>query len=146
MIRAVTEPAAPPDPSSVFRGRQFFVLLLLAAVVGLVVSFVAWGFLELVHQMQVGVFDDLPRELGYDDGAPLWWYLPVLGIAGLAAAAAIVLLPGTGGHLPADSLKTGITEPIELPGVVLAAIATLGLGLVLGPEAPLIALAAGWVS
>lgn len=88
MILAVTEPAAPPGPSDVFRSRQFVVLLVLAAVVGLAVSFAAWGFLELVHQLQVGVFDDLPRELGYDDGAPLWWYLPVLAIAGLATAAA----------------------------------------------------------
>jgi H+/Cl- antiporter ClcA len=116
---------------------------LIAAVVGLVVSFVAWGFLELVHQIQVGVFDDLPRELGYDDGAPLWWYLPVLGLAGLVTAAAIVRLPGTGGHLPAEGLKTGVTEPVEVPGVVLAALASIGLGLVLGPEAPLIALGGG---
>jgi H+/Cl- antiporter ClcA len=35
------------------------------------------------------------------------------------------------------------TRPIELPGVVLAAFATLGLGLVLGPEAPLIAIGMG---
>src|SRR5262249_15759028 len=35
------------------------------------------------------------------------------------------------------------TRPIELPGVLLAALATLGLGLVLGPEAPLIALGMG---
>jgi hypothetical protein len=42
-------------------------------------------------------------------------------------------------------LKTGgqPTQPIELPGVLLAAVATLGLGLVLGPEAPLIALGMG---
>jgi hypothetical protein len=111
--------------------------------VGLVVSFAAWGFLELVHQMQVGVFDDLPSELGYDDGAPLWWYLPVLGLAGLVAAAAIVRLPGTGGHLPAEGLKTGFTEPVEVPGVVLAALASIGLRLGLGPEAPLIALGGG---
>ena len=34
-------------------------------------------------------------------------------------------------------------QPIELPGILLAALATLGLGLVLGPEAPLIALGGG---
>jgi H+/Cl- antiporter ClcA len=34
-------------------------------------------------------------------------------------------------------------QPIELPGIVLAAFATIGGGLVLGPEAPLIALGAG---
>ncbi len=125
------------------RSRQFVALLLIAAVVGLVVSFAAWGFLELVHQMQVGVFTDLPRDLGYENGAPLWWYLPVLGLAGLVTAAAIERLPGTGGHLPAEGLKTGFTEPVELPGVLLAAFASIGLGVVLGPEAPLIALGGG---
>ena len=37
----------------------------------------------------------------------------------------------------------GTTEPNMVPGVVLAALATIGLGLVLGPEAPLIALGGG---
>jgi hypothetical protein len=26
----------------------------------------AWGFLALVHEIQVGVYEDLPGELGYD--------------------------------------------------------------------------------
>src|SRR4029453_3603836 len=45
---------------------------------------------------------------------------------------------------PAEGLKTGPpTTPVELPGVLLAALASIGLGLVLGPEAPLIALGTG---
>jgi H+/Cl- antiporter ClcA len=118
-------------------------LLAVAAIVGLVVSFASWGFLEGVHQIQEGVFVDLPRELGYDDGAPVWWPLPVLALAGLVAAFAIGRLPGHGGHSPAGGLATGRTRPIELPGVLLAAAATIGLGVVLGPEAPLIALGSG---
>jgi H+/Cl- antiporter ClcA len=132
----VTEPAKPST-------KAFAVLLLLAAVVGLVVSLAAWGFLELVYQTQVGVWDDLPAQLGYEDGAPLWWGVPVLGIAGLIVAFAIVRLPGNGGHVPAEGLKTDMVEPVELPGVMLAAVATIGLGVVLGPEAPLIALGGG---
>ena len=58
-------------------------------------------------------------------------------------AFAIVRLPGRGGHLPANGLAAGVTQPIDLPGVVLAGLATIGLGLVLGPEAPLIALGGG---
>ena len=65
------------------------VLLLLAAVVGVVVSVAAWGFLELIYQIQNGVFDELPGQLGYENGAPLWWSLPVLGLAGLVVAFAI---------------------------------------------------------
>ena len=96
-----------------------------------------------MHQIQIGVFKDLPADFGYHHGPPLWWSLPVLAVAGIVVAVAIVMLPGRGGHVPAEGLKTGITEPIDLPGVMLAAVATIGLGLVLGPEAPLLALGGG---
>jgi H+/Cl- antiporter ClcA len=112
-------------------------------VVGLVVSLAAWCFLEGVHQINYGIFTGLPKDLGYDDGAPLWWSLPFCAIGGLITAIAIVRLPGRGGHIPAEGLKVSPTLPIELPGVMLAAVATLGFGLVLGPEAPLIALGGG---
>ena len=46
-------------------------------------------------------------------------------------------------HIPYEGIKAGTAQPAELPGILLAALATLGLGLVLGPEAPLIALGAG---
>jgi H+/Cl- antiporter ClcA len=138
--------AASPDsdPSSLIRSRDYRFLLVLAALVGLLVSAASWGFLELVHVVQVGVYSDLPHHLGYDV-APLWWPLPWLALAGLLTAFAIARLPGRGGHVPADGLKAGgaPTQPIELPGVILAAAATLSLGLVLGPEAPLIAVGMG---
>src|SRR4051794_11993333 len=118
-------------------------LLGVAAVVGLAGSFASWGFLEGVHQIPVGGFEKLPREVGYDNGAPVWWPLPVLALAGLITAFAIERLPGQGGHAPAGGLATGFAQPIELPGVLLAAAATIGLGVVLGPESPLIALGSG---
>ena len=34
-------------------------------------------------------------------------------------------------------------QPIDLPGVILAALASVGLGTVVGPEAPLLAIGAG---
>jgi H+/Cl- antiporter ClcA len=125
--------------------KALLVLLLLAAAVGVIVSLLSWGFLELVHQLQVWVFTDLVNSLGYDNGAPAWFFVVVLGLAGLLVAFAIVRLPGEGGHVPAEGLKIGgaPVEPLELPGIVLAALATISFGLVLGPEAPLIALGAG---
>jgi H+/Cl- antiporter ClcA len=138
--------SSPPAPAgSSPAPKAFLVLLVLAAAVGVAVSLAAWGFLELIHQIQVGLFTDLPEELGYSGGAPAWFYVVVLGLAGLLVAAAIVRLPGNGGHVPAEGLKIGgaPVQPIELPGIVLAAFATIGGGLVLGPEAPLIALGAG---
>ena len=136
--------AAPPpiDPEAMLRSRNFVVLLVFAAVVGIFVSLASWGFLELVHQIQIGVFSDLPDALGYDP-MPTWWPIPVLVLAGIPVAFAIVKLPGNGGHVPAHGLQMGSTTPAMVPGIALAALATLGLGLVLGPEAPLIALGAG---
>jgi H+/Cl- antiporter ClcA len=122
--------------------RRFVVLLVLAAIVGVVAALAAWCFLVLAHEVQEGVFVDLPEALGYDE-SPLWWPLPVAALAGLIVAFAVARLPGRGGHVPARGLATGTTPPVDLPGVMLAAIATIGLGLVLGPEAPLIALGAG---
>ena len=135
---------ASTDPKSLIRSRQYRVLLVLAAVVGLIVSAASWLFLEGVHQVEVWVYEDLPGHFGYDH-APLWWPLPWLALAGLLTAFAIVRLPGRGGHVPAEGLKVGGEPlgPIDLPGVALAGLATLGLGLVLGPEGPLIALGTG---
>jgi chloride channel protein, CIC family len=125
--------------------RALLVLLALAALVGIGVSLLSWGFLQLIVRLQEWTFTDLPEALGYDGGAPAWFYVVVLGLAGLVVAFAVVRLPGEGGHVPAEGLKVGgaPVAPIELPGIVLAAIATIAFGLVLGPEAPLIALGAG---
>jgi H+/Cl- antiporter ClcA len=126
------------------RSRQYRILLVVAAVIGVVVSFASWCFLELVRYLQQWVFVNLPSGLGYKT-APDWWPLPVLAVAGVVIALAIVRLPGNGGHQPADGLDAagGPTKPLDLPGIVLAALASIGLGMVLGPEAPLIALGTG---
>jgi H+/Cl- antiporter ClcA len=136
---------ASDDPSATLLSRGFLVLLAIAAIVGIVVSLAAWCFVELVYQIQQELYHHLPSALGYSNGPPLWWSLPILGIAGVLTALAITRLPGEGGHIPAEGLKVGggPTQPIELPGILLAALASIGLGLVIGPEAPLIALGAG---
>ncbi len=139
-----TAAAAPTDTAALLRSRQYRVLLVFAGVIGLIVSLASWGFLELTHKLEVWVYDDLPGKLGFSS-EPTWWPLPWLALAGLITAFAILRLPGRGGHVPANGLATGgkPTTPEELPGVLLAAAATLVLGIVLGPEAPLIALGMG---
>ena len=127
------------DPAAILRDRRFVLVLILAAVVGVIASLAAWAFLELIFYVQKWVFTDIPKDLGFES-TPLLWYPPILFAGGLITALAIVRLPGRGGHIPADGLNAAPTQPIELPGVLLAATATLGLGLVLGPEAPLIAM------
>jgi H+/Cl- antiporter ClcA len=142
-VQAAPPPDAAPDPQALLRSRSYVQLLVLAALLGLPVSAISYGFLALVDWLQESLFTDLPKTLGFDS-APVWWPLPLLAIGGLLTALAIRNLPGTGGHSPADGFHTsGPLPPIELPGVVLAALATLAFGAVLGPEAPLILLGSG---
>jgi len=109
------------------------------------VSLAAWCFLEGIHQIQQELYTHHPHALGYQLGSPKWWSLPILGIGALIVALAIRFLPGNGGHIPAEGLAAGgPSSPTILPGVILAGLATIGFGLVLGPEAPLIALGGGW--
>jgi H+/Cl- antiporter ClcA len=118
-------------------------LLVLAAIVGVPISAAAYGFLALLAWLQEWIFTDLPRSLGFD-GTPTWWPLPLLALAGVLVSLTIRYLPGKGGHSPADGFSAGgVASPIELPSIALAALASLGLGVVLGPEAPLIALGGG---
>ncbi|CAM5650638.1 chloride channel protein [Streptomyces viridifaciens] len=135
--------ADPSDPAALVRTFGYLELLALAAVLGVLISAAAYGFLALVSRLQSATYTDLPKALGFQ-GTPPWWPLPLLGVAGLLVGAAVRHLPGTGGHEPTAGLATtGAPSAIELPGVFLAALATLGLGAVLGPEAPLIALGGG---
>ncbi len=135
--------AASPDPMELLRSRSYLVLLAFGAAVGVVVAFTAYFFLKAVSEAQTYVFATLPKELGFST-APVWWPLPWPVLAGLIVALTIRSLPGTAGHKPAEGFKTGgATPPIELPGIVIASLATLCLGVVLGPEAPLIAIGSG---
>jgi H+/Cl- antiporter ClcA len=134
----------PPDPLALLRSRSYVALLVLAAIIGVPVSAAAYFFLALVSKLQFWIFTDLPKDVGFHS-EPLWWPIPPLLLAGVLVALTIRYLPGNGGHSPADGFKVGggPAAPIELPGIVLAAFATLCLGVVLGPEAPLIALGGG---
>ncbi|MBV8710885.1 MAG: chloride channel protein [Solirubrobacterales bacterium] len=127
------------------RSRPYAVLLVIVAVIGIVVSLAAWCFLEGIYQIQQELYVHLPHALGYPNGPPKWWPLPVLAVGALVVALAITRLPGNGGHIPAEGLAMGggPPGPKVLSGVILAGLATVGSGLVLGPEAPLIALGAG---
>ena len=72
--------------------------------------------------------------------------LPLLAVAGLLVSSVTLrYLPREGWAFPGRRLPRGwgTPDPIDLPGVLLAALATLSLGVVLGPEAPLIAMGGG---
>ena len=125
------------------RSRSYLGLLVLAAIVGVLVSAVAYGFLALVDYLQKEIFTHLPHGLGYR-AEPVWWPLPVLLFGGLMAGLAVRYLPGRGGPSPAGRFRLhGAPAPAQLPGVILAALATLVFGAVLGPEMPLILVGGG---
>jgi H+/Cl- antiporter ClcA len=143
--RPVTADPTPPKPSpgELLRSRNYLVLLLLGALVGVPIATVAYLFLGLVSTTQTYVFKDLPENLGFAS-APLWWPVVPLALSGLIVGFTLTHLHGTGGHRPAEGFHSGgTTDPADLPGIFLAALATLCLGAVLGPEAPLIAIGTG---
>jgi H+/Cl- antiporter ClcA len=136
-------PTGMPDPAALLRDRRYLGFLAIGAVIGAPVATVAYFFLKLVGESQQYVFQTLPSDLGFDQ-PPSWWPIPLLGLSGILVALAIEHLPGTGGRSPADGFKSeGPVAPIDLPGIIVAAFVTLSLGVVLGPEAPLIAIGSG---
>ena len=132
------------DPLVVIRSRSYLAALVLAAVLGVPISAIAYGFLALVAAVQRFVFEGLPNQ-AFGGPAPAWWPVPWLVLCGLLTALTIRYLPGTGGHSPAFGFKAGGGPPTgrELVGIALASLTTLSLGAVLGPEAPLIAIGGG---
>jgi len=128
---------------ALLRSRSYLRLLILAAILGVPISAAAYGFLALVSYLQEEIFTHLPRGLGFAT-EPVWWPLPVLVVGGVLAGFAIRYLPGKGGASAAGGFAMHAPPtPIQLPGVILAALATLVFGAVLGPELPLIAIGGG---
>ena len=112
--------------------------LTIAAVLGVPVALAAVGFTSLVHGAQSLLWEELPDAAGWDE--PPWWYVLAIPTLAGAVVAAAIRLPGGGGHPPLEVLPLQPLHPLHLPGILLAALATLAGGLVLGPEAPLVAL------
>jgi H+/Cl- antiporter ClcA len=111
----------------------------LAALIGIPAALVAALFLGIIHALQHWLWVELPAALGFAE--PPWFLilgLPVVGA--LLVIVARASLPGDGGHQPLEGLKAGETPLAYVPGVVLAALGTLGFGMVLGPEMPVVAL------
>lgn len=144
---ATSSPGPPPpamDPAAVIRSRAYLSALVLATLLGIPISAIAYGFLALVTKAQEYLFEDLPGDL-FDGAAPAWWPVPFLVLCGLLTGLTVRNLPGNGGHSPAFGFVTGGGPPVDgdLPGIILASLTTLALGAVLGPEAPLIAIGGG---
>lgn len=123
------------------RARTYLRTLVYAAILGIPVAFAAVLFQTAIHDVIHVVWDVVPDAFDWSE-PPGWYVILVPGIAGVLVALA-VRLPGHGGHSPLEGLSAGAVRPTDLSSILLAALASLGLGLVLGPEAPLIALGIG---
>jgi H+/Cl- antiporter ClcA len=107
--------------------------------VGLPVAAAAFAFLALSRWLETALWETLPGRLSFS-GTDWWWVLLVPTVGGLLAGLAVRRLPGNGGHEPIAGFSPSPVQPQAIPGVVLAALASLSFGAVLGPEAPLVAL------
>jgi H+/Cl- antiporter ClcA len=132
----VTESAAaapPPRPALLLHG------LVVALGVGLPVAAASFAFLAVSRGLETALWDTLPDRLSFS-GTDWWWVLLVPTVGGVLSGLAVRRLPGNGGHEPIAGFSASPVQPSAVPGVVLAALATLSFGAVLGPEAPLVAL------
>ena len=133
------EAAAPPEAA--LSRTAYLRTLLLAAALGVPVAVAAVLFQTALHDLTDFVWEDVPDWLDWSEPAA-WYVVLVPTLAGVLVALAL-RLPGHGGHSPLEGLGVDQVRPVDLGSILLAAIASLGLGLVLGPEAPLIALGLG---
>jgi hypothetical protein len=90
-------------------------LLVLAAVIGLIVSLAAWCWLTLVPLIQDGTFNTfLTRSAATrrDRGgrSPCWPW------PGFLTAFAVARMPGGGGGVPAEGLSAGAPHCATFPG------------------------------
>ena len=118
--------------------RAYLRTLLLAAALGVPASAAALVFTSSVHAVETLLWTDLPDSAGWTE--PPWWYVLLVPATAGALVAGALRLPGNGGHSPLQGLSLDGFALSALPGILLTALATLGGGLVLGPEAPLVAL------
>jgi H+/Cl- antiporter ClcA len=97
----------PPDPQALLRSRACVTLLVMAAVIGVPISAIAWGFLALVNKLQGWIFTSLPHGLGFHT-EPLWWPIPPLVLSGLVVALTIRYLPGDA----KSSVMSGVADAV----------------------------------
>lgn len=110
---------------------------LTGALVGLIAGAGAAAFTAAQHHLTHLLWHTLPEAMGFE-AAP-WWLILALPVIGAGLTWLAIQLPGHGGHGPLDGLKLDL-GPRQLVSVLLAALASLSFGAVLGPEAPLLAI------
>ena len=134
-----------PDAPARVSARALLGLALPAAAVGVLSAIVLAGVTAVARALEGLLWDTLPDAAGVDPAsAP--WIVGTLTAAGLSVGLVVRYAPG---HAGPDPATVGLAErPLPLgalPGLAVAAILTLGTGVSLGPESPVVAINASLV-
>ena len=123
-----TMPAAPtPTPTA----RRPFAAMLIAAVIGLACGYVV---LEFVNAGILLLWETIPQSW---ESTPAWYVIGIL-LVGAVLVYLIRTHVGDAGHSPIDGITIARLSPKDYVGVILAIVASLWGGVVLGPEVALV--------
>ncbi|WP_062379407.1 ion channel protein [Demequina pelophila] len=113
-----------------------------AAIVGLASAALLRAIDEVAHALDHAWWHALPEALGLDPEAR-WWAVLILTLTGALVGLVLWKAPGHGGHDTATVELIAPPLPLRaLPGVAAALILGLAGGVSLGPEGPVIMIAA----
>lgn len=123
-----TMPAAPtPTPTA----RRPLAAMLIAAVIGLACGYVV---LEFVNAGILLLWETIPQSW---ESTPAWYVIGIL-LVGAVLVYLIRTHVGDAGHSPIDGITIARLSPKDYVGVILAIVASLWGGVVLGPEVALV--------
>jgi H+/Cl- antiporter ClcA len=118
-------------------------LVVPAIVVGVGSGLLLIGLTIVSAWLEDFLWTTLPGALGLASGSPAW-IIAELTLAGLAVGLLVTFVPGHAGPDPAaTSLAERPLPLLVLPGLAIAAVLTLGSGVSLGPENPILAINIG---
>lgn len=133
------------DPKKVFKSKQYVALLVVSAIFGIPIAVFAYFFLYFINRLQQLVYVTIPGDYITSQVLLRWWPVIPLALSGLLVGLIVKYFPGKGGEEPIKGFSAGggPVKPEYLAGIALAAIASIGLGAIVGPEGPLVALGGG---
>ena len=121
----------PAAPTSTPTARRPLAAMLIAAVIGLACGYVV---LEFVNAGILLLWETIPQSW---ESTPAWYVIGIL-LVGAVLVYLIRTHVGDAGHSPIEGIKIARLSPKDYVGVILAIVASLWGGVVLGPEVALV--------
>ncbi|MFL5727352.1 MAG: ion channel protein [Chloroflexota bacterium] len=123
--------------------RRLLPLVIPGVVVGIASAVLLIGLTVVAGWLEDLLWEGLPTSLGLAADSPAWT-IAVLTLAGVAVGLVVTFAPGHAGPDPATTELAAPPLPlIVMPGLAIAVIVTLGSGVSLGPENPILAINIG---